>query len=40
MNKEKSQEYVFIISIEDLQYEAVERIGREGKENQKLKIKN
>lgn len=29
MNKEKSQEYVFAISLEDLQYEAKEKIGRE-----------
>jgi hypothetical protein len=29
MNREKNTEYVFAISLEDLQYEAMERIGRE-----------
>jgi hypothetical protein len=29
MNKEKSQEYVFAITLEDLQFEAQEKIGRE-----------
>ena len=29
MNNEKSQEYVFAISVKDLQYEAKEKLGRE-----------